>query len=112
LHLLSNINVNRNIMLQLVLVGQSELVDTLNQPELVRFSQPISIEYHLKPLNYKETKQYIHYRLKVVGSENFIIHPSSCTALHYYFDGTSRLIYNLGDLALIFAFAADKKKIN
>lgn len=112
LHLLSNINVDQSIMLQLVLVGQPELVEKLNRPELVQFSQRISIEYHLLPLSYKETEQYIHYRLKVAGSEDIIFHPSACAALHYYSGGIPRLINNLGDLALVFAFAADKKKIN
>ena len=112
LRLLSNINVDQSIMLQLVLVGQPELVEKLNRPELVQFSQRISIEYHLLPLSYKETEQYIHYRLKVAGSEDIIFHPSACAALHYYSGGIPRLINNLGDLALVFAFAADKKKIN
>lgn len=112
LRLLSNINVNQQIMLQLVLVGQPELVDKLNQPELVQFSQRISIEYHLQPLSYEETEQYIHYRLKVAGSQDTIFHASACAALYYYSGGVPRLINNLGDLALVFAFAADKKKIN
>jgi len=112
LRLLSNINVTQEIMLQLVLVGQPELVDKLNKPELVQFSQRISIEYHLMPLSYEETEQYIHYRLKVAGSEDTIFHPSACAALYYYSGGVPRLINNLGDLALVFAFAADKKKIN
>ena len=112
LRLLSNINVNQEIMLQLVLVGQPELVDKLNKPELVQFSQRISIEYHLQPLSYEETEEYIHYRLKVAGSHDKIFHTSACAALYYYSGGIPRLINNLGDLALVFAFAADKKKIN
>ncbi len=112
LRLLSNINTNQEIMLQLVLVGQPELVDKLNQPELVQFSQRISIEYHLNPLSYEETEQYIDFRLKVAGSIEKIFQPSACAALFYYSGGVPRLINNLGDLALVFAFAADKKKIN
>jgi len=112
LRLLSNINTNQEIMLQLVLVGQPELVDKLNQPELVQFSQRISIEYHLNPLSYEETEQYIDFRLKVAGSTETIFQPSACAALFYYSGGVPRLINNLGDLALVFAFAADKKKIN
>ncbi|SCN47063.1 MSHA biogenesis protein MshM [methanotrophic endosymbiont of Bathymodiolus azoricus (Menez Gwen)] len=112
LRLLSNINTHQEIMLQLVLVGQPELVDKLNQPELVQFSQRISIEYHLNPLSYEETEQYIDFRLKVAGSTEKIFQPSACAALFYYSGGVPRLINNLGDLALVFAFAADKKKIN
>ncbi len=112
LRLLSNINTHQEIMLQLVLVGQPELVDKLNQPELIQFSQRISIEYHLTPLSYEETVQYIDFRLKVAGSTEKIFQPSACAAIFYYSGGVPRLINNLGDLALVFAFAADKKKIN
>lgn len=112
LRLLSNININYDIMLQLILVGQPELVDKLNKPELVQFSQRISIEYHLTPLDFKETEQYIHHRLKVAGSNEIIFQPSACAALYYYSGGTPRLINNLADLALVFAFASEKKKID
>lgn len=112
LRLLSNINVSQKITLQMVLVGQPELVDKLNQPELKQFSQRISIEYHLDPLSFKETEAYIHFRLKVAGNNDKIFHASACAALYYYSGGIPRLINNLGDLALVFAFAADKKKIN
>ena len=112
LRLLSNINVNQDILLQLVLVGQPELVDKLNQPELVQFSQRISIEYHLKPLDFEETEHYIHHRLKVAGCNEDIFQTSACAALYYYSGGTPRLINNIADLALVFAFATDKKKIS
>ncbi len=112
LRLLSNVNINQDIMLQLVLVGQPELVHKLNQPELLQFSQRISIEYHLLPLNFEETEQYIHYRLKAAGSKNTIFQRTACAALYYYSGGTPRLINNLADLALVFAFATDKKSIS
>ncbi len=112
LRLLSNINVNQQIMLQLILVGQPELVDKFNQPELLQFSQRISIEYHLQPLSFEETEQYIKHRLKVAGTTDTIFYTSACAALYYYSGGIPRLINNLGDLALVFAFASDKKKIN
>ena len=112
LRLLSNINVNYEIMLQLILVGQPELVDKLNRPELVQFSQRISIEYHLNPLDFEETEQYIHHRLTIAGSQEPIFQRSACAALYYYSGGTPRLINNLADLALVFAFASDHKEID
>jgi len=112
LRLLSNINTNQVIMLQMVLVGQPELVEKLNRPELVQFSQRISIEYHLNPLNFEETEQYIHHRLKAAGCVDRIFQLSACATLFYYSGGTPRLINNLADLALVFSFAADKKKID
>ncbi|NOQ65041.1 MAG: AAA family ATPase [Methyloprofundus sp.] len=112
LRLLSNINVNQDIMLQLILVGQPELVDKLNQPELIQFSQRISIEYHLHPLNAPETAEYLHFRLKSAGCAEQVFQASACAALYYYSGGTPRLINNLADLALVFAFAADTKSID
>lgn len=112
LRLLSNINISQDVMLQLVLVGQPELLDKLNKPELIQFSQRISIEYHLKPLNFEETEKYIHHRLKVAGSKKRIFLQSACATLFYYSSGTPRLINNLADLALVFAFATETKEID
>ncbi len=112
LRLLSNININQQIMLQLVLVGQPELVEKLNKPELLQFSQRVSIEYHLKPLSYDETVLYIQHRLKIAGTSEAIFYTSACAALFYYSGGVPRLINNLGDLALVFAFAAEKKRVD
>ena len=111
LRLLSNINVNQDIMLQLVLVGQPELVDKLNRPELVQFAQRISVEYHLNPLSFEETETYIVYRLKVAGVTGSIFRKSASAAIFYYTAGVPRLINNICDLALVFAYAQDAKQI-
>lgn len=112
LRLLSNINISQDIILQLVLVGQPELVEKLNKPELLQFSQRISIEYHLQALSFEETEQYVNHRLKVAGSKVKIFQTSACAALYYYSGGIPRLINNLSDMALVFAFASEKKTIN
>ena len=111
LRLLSNINVTQEVLLQLVLVGQPELVDKLNEPQLIQFAQRISIEYHLAPLNFEETEQYIDHRLQIAGNQNPIFKKSACAAIYYYTAGVPRLINNVCDLALVFAFANDDKEI-
>lgn len=111
LRLLSNINVNQDIMLQLILIGQPELVDKLNEPQLTQFAQRISIEYHLMPLNFEETELYIQHRLKVAGNQTEVFKSSACAAVFYYTAGIPRLINNICDLAMVFAFANDAKEI-
>lgn len=111
LRLLSNINVHHEIMLQLVLVGQPELVDKLNDPQLVQFAQRISIEYHLTPLNFEETEQYIEHRLATAGCTKKVFNRSACAAIFYYTAGVPRLINNICDLAMVFAFANDATEI-
>ncbi|ESS73904.1 general secretion pathway protein A [Methyloglobulus morosus KoM1] len=111
LRLLSNINVADQIKLQMILVGQPELVDKLNQPELVQFAQRISIEYHLKPLNFEETRNYIAHRLLIAGVNSTIFNEAALAAIYFYTEGVPRLINNICDLAMVFAFAAETKKI-
>lgn len=98
-------------MLQLILIGQPELVDKLNEPQLIQFAQRISIEYHLTPLNFEETELYIDHRLQIAGSQTKVFNQSACAAIFYYSAGVPRLINNICDLAMVFAFANDTKEI-
>jgi general secretion pathway protein A len=111
LRLLSNINVADQIKLQMILVGQPELVDKLNKPELTQFAQRISIEYHLKPLNFEETRNYIAHRLLIAGGNTTIFNEAALAAIYFYTEGVPRLINNICDLAMVFAFASETKKI-
>ncbi len=111
LRLLSNVNVGEEMLLQLILAGQPELVEKLNQPELTQFAQRISVEYHLTPLNCFETEQYIQHRLTLAGAKNVIFGKSVCATIFYYSGGVPRLINNLCDLALVYTFAEEEKEV-
>jgi general secretion pathway protein A len=111
LRLLSNVNIADHVKLQMILVGQPELVDKLNQPELIQFAQRISIEYHLKPLNFEETQNYIVHRLKVAGGDPGTFSEAAAAAVYYYTEGVPRLINNICDLAMVFAYASETKRI-
>ena len=109
LRLLSNVNIADHIKLQLILVGQPELVDKLNMPELVQFAQRISIEYHLTPLNFDETQNYIAHRLRVAGGDPAIFNEAAAAAVYYYTEGIPRLINNICDLAMVFCICCGKQ---
>ena len=111
LRLLSNINIAGQVKLQMILVGQPELVDKLNKPELIQFAQRVSIEYHLKPLNFEETHNYIVHRLGVAGGSASIFNEAAIAAIYYYTEGVPRLINNICDLAMVYAFASESKTI-
>jgi general secretion pathway protein A len=111
LRLLSNVNIADQIKLQLILVGQPELVDKLNKPELIQFAQRISIEYHLTPLNFEETQNYIDHRLQVAGGDPAIFNEAAAAAVYYYTEGVPRLINNICDLAMVFAFASESHTV-
>ena len=112
LRMLSNVNADKDQALQVVLVGQNELRDTLQRPDLVQFAQRISVDYHLKPLSEEETANYIRHRLKVVGGRANIFSDAACKAVHLYSNGVPRLINLLCDTALVYGFEEGKHQID
>ncbi|SFK20669.1 ExeA family protein [Methylophaga sulfidovorans] len=112
LRLLSNVNIDADIFMQLVLTGQPELSDKLNLPELEQFAQRIGVEYHLKALSYPETQKYIEHRMEVAGADHKIFTNEACAAIFCYSEGVPRRINNLCDFALVYAFADDSKEVN
>lgn len=112
LRLLSNVNIDSDIFLQLVLTGQPELIDKLNLPELKQFAQRIGVEFHLKALSYPETQNYIEYRLQIAGASKKIFTNEACAVIYCYSEGIPRRINNLCDFALVYAFAEDKQEID
>lgn len=107
LRMLSNVNNEKDQLLQTVLVGQPELLETLKRPELRQFVQRIAVHYHLEPLQAKETAEYIAYRLKVVGGRPGIFDELASAAVHYFTGGVPRLINLLCDFAMVYGFSID-----
>src|SRR5215467_9072304 len=67
IRILSNLETEKEKLLQIVLVGQSNLKDLLRRAELRQLDQRVSIRYDLKPLSAEETSQYVQHRLSVAG---------------------------------------------
>lgn len=112
LRLLTNINSDDNVVLQLILVGQPELRDKLSSPELSQFVQRIGSECHLSALDMKETQSYIKHRLEMVGGDTKLFNPMAIVTIHYYSKGIPRLINTLCDISLVYAYAQELKKID
>jgi general secretion pathway protein A len=111
LRMLSNINADKDQYLQLILIGQPQLKDLLRSPELFQFAQRVSSDFHLKPLNPNEVKEYIDYRLKAVGSEVQLFSDEACRAIAHASQGIPRTINILCDTALIYGFAVSAEWI-
>jgi len=112
LRMLSNINADKDQALQVVLVGQRELRDTLQRPDLVQFAQRISVDYHLKPLSANETIGYIRHRMEVAGGNPDTFTEAACLAAHRFSGGVPRLINLLCDTALVYGYAEQKHRID
>ena len=112
LRMLSNINADKDQLLQLVLVGQPELRALLRRPELRQFTQRISADYHLKAMSLTETIRYVAHRLRVAGREEPLFSAGACELLHQVSRGVPRLINIIADTALIYGYGEGAEQIN
>jgi type II secretory pathway predicted ATPase ExeA len=112
LRMLSNVNNEKDQLLQIILVGQPELLDTLKRPDLRQLVQRIVVHCHLDPLVPGETAAYIHHRLGVVGGGDNIFDESACAAVHYFTGGVPRLINLLCDQSLLYGYSDDLRRIS
>ena len=104
LRMLSNINVDKDQFLQVILVGQPQLKGLLNLPQLAQFAQRVSSEFHLSPLSSDEVCQYIDYRLQAVGARAPLFSRDACALVAKASAGIPRSINILCDTALVYAF--------
>lgn len=105
LRMLTNINAGRDEVLQLLLVGQPELRDMVRRPDLVQFAQRVAASYHLPHLDVAATGGYIASRIKQAGGNPGIFSRQAAALIHEATHGVPRLINQLADLALTYAFA-------
>lgn len=112
IRLLSNINADKDQVLQLIMVGQPELREKLRRPELVQFIQRVSVAYHLAPFNQDETDRYIPHRLRIAGGAPDLFEPLAKRLIHEESTGIPRLVNILCDTALVYGFAEEKRTID
>ncbi len=108
LRMFSNINADKDQLLQLILVGQPELRDLVRQPVLQQFAQRIAAEFHLRALTEAETHDYILHRLRHAGADHEVIDAQARELIHAASRGIPRLINQLCDYALVYAFSEDR----
>lgn len=113
IRLLTGLETHTDKMLNVLLVGQPELNETLNAPGLEQLVQRVRLRFHVDPLNRKESGEYIRHRLKVAGQPgNVELFPDWAVELiHRYTGGVPRLINILCDTVLMGAYVEDIKKI-
>jgi len=107
LRMLSNINAEKDELLQLILVGQPKLREILNRSELEQLVQRISADYHLGPLTVRETRTYISQRLQIAGATQMIFPARSCDLIFEATGGVPRLINILCDLCLVHGYSEE-----
>lgn len=109
IRMLSNLETEKEKLIQIILIGQPQLKKLLGRPELKQLDQRITARYHLGPLSQRDIFQYIQHRLDVASNGNSITFEPDAMKLVYRFSkGIPRLVNVVCDRALLGAFAAGK----
>lgn len=112
LRLLTNINYNKNQLLQIILVGQPELLDKFYEPSMSQLAQRVSAEYNLQPLTLNETLKYVRYRTRAAGAERELFELAALLGVYYFSGGIPRIINTLCDGALVFAYGKEEQAVS
>jgi general secretion pathway protein A len=112
LRLLTNLETSERKLLQIILIGQPELRQMVERPELEQLAQRVIARYHLGPLTESETGAYIAHRLAVSGVAGPTPIPNSLTSLvHRLTHGVPRRINLLCDRALLGAYVENSREV-
>ncbi|MFC1548529.1 ExeA family protein [Candidatus Omnitrophota bacterium] len=112
IRMLSNLETNKEKLLQIVLVGQPQLKDKLNSPKLEQLRQRISVRFHVRALERNEIEGYIYHRIAVAGaSETINFFPETCEQIYSYSNGIPRMINIICDKALLLGYVRETRLI-
>jgi general secretion pathway protein A len=111
--LISNLETDTEKLIQIVLMGQSELQEMLGRHELRQLAQRVTARYHLSALSRQETEDYIRHRLAVAGGAGKASFTADAlTGVHRYSGGIPRLINLVCDRALLAGYVAGAREID
>jgi general secretion pathway protein A len=113
IRMLSNLETEKSKLLQIILIGQPDLRDKLDRPELEQLRQRITVSYHLEALDSDETAHYVNHRLAraSVGAPLEFDRPVT-DRIHARSGGVPRLINVIGDATLVFGYGEERSVID
>ncbi len=112
MRLLTNLETSERKLLQIILIGQPELVQILGRPELRQLAQRIVARYHLGPLTRAEVEAYVRHRLDVAGARKPLFPSALTRRLYRASGGVPRIINVLCDRALLGAYVQGKEAVD
>lgn len=112
IRMLSNLQTDDQMLLQIMLVGQPELKRRLHSTALTQFSQRVAVSYHLGALDRDEIREYIAFRLKKSEGAQDIFEDDTFDLIYQASGGIPRIINLLCDTALVYGYAESLARIN
>ena len=112
IRILSNLETDKEKLLQIILVGQLNLQTLLRSPEMRQLDQRVSIRYELKPLDGEGVAAYVAHRLTIAGGGSAVAFTTKALQqVHRWSDGIPRLINLICDRALLAAFSVRSNRV-
>jgi len=113
IRMMTNLETFTEKLLQIVLVGQTELEQRLKHPNLRQLKQRLTLRAKTHPLTPEESRAYIHQRLRIAGSNGQqVFDPEALTAIHRYSGGIPRVVNLLCEHCLVSAFVDQQKTVS
>jgi general secretion pathway protein A len=112
IRLLTNLETSREKLLQIILIGQPELLTILKRPGLRQLAQRITARYHLQALSRRETYAYIKHRLSIAGTRDPLFTKRAMRQVYRLSGGMPRVINIICDRALLGAYALEKRVVS
>ncbi|MCK5001568.1 MAG: AAA family ATPase [Gammaproteobacteria bacterium] len=108
LRLLTNLETNQRKLLQIIILGQPELLDILARQEMRQLAQRITARFHLNALSRNEVKAYINHRLAIAGQNAQLFPETTISQLYRLSKGIPRLLNVLCDRSLLGTYVQNK----
>ena len=118
IRMLSNLETDKEKLIQILLIGQPQLNYLLDSKELIQLKQRVVVYYHIHPLDKEETERYIEHRLRIAGFNNGrgfsspLFTSLAIDKIYSFSRGIPRLINSICDRALLTGFIREKKEIS
>jgi len=112
LRLLTNLETHQRKLLQIILLGQPELLTILAKPELRQLSQRITARFHLDALNRNEIASYIKHRLVVAGAKGTFFPNSAINRIYKISSGIPRVINLICDRSLLGTYSEGEIQVS
>ncbi len=113
IRMLSNLETEREKLIQIILVGQSELRQLLDRPSLRQLNDRVMVRYDLKPLDFKDLKGYVEHRMIVAGGRGQLkIASNAYKEIYAFSKGNPRRINAVCDRSLLIAYTKEKHAVS
>ena len=111
LRMLTNINSNKDELIQLILVGQPELRDIIREPRMSQLAQRVAASFHLGRMDREGTRAYIRHRMRTAGGSGQEFTPEATDLIFDATGGVPRLINQLCDFGLLYSWTDDDREV-